>query len=167
MTVFQYVYLSKIYLRTTRPLKRLDSTTLSPIFASFRNTLEGLATVRAFSAERRFLDTMTTNLDTSSKCYWTYWMVNRWVLLRFDLLGGFAVTIVMLLVTTIGGDSAIPSQDPRTFWASVNKIRQQASGGSGGFEGLAIATAMSFTMSIYWAVRFISQLELDLKRVVF
>lgn len=93
VTALYYVYLARIYLRTTRPLKRLDSTTISPIYASFRTSLEGLATVRAFSAERRFLDTMIKNLDTSSKCYWTYWMVNRWVLLRFDWLGAFAVAI--------------------------------------------------------------------------
>jgi hypothetical protein len=105
---------------------------------------------------------MIKNLDTNSKCYWTYWMVNRWVLLRFDCLGGFAVTTVMLLVTTIGGDPG-DSGVLHSFWDSVNKVRQQAGSGSGGFEGLAIATAMSFTMSVYWAVRLISQLELDLK----
>lgn len=59
----------------------------------------------------------------------------------------------MLLVTTIGGDSShisVPKNGGtfETFWQNVNEIRQQISGGSGGFEGLAIATAMSFTMSV-------------------
>jgi hypothetical protein len=111
---------------------------------------------------------MIKNLDTSSKCYWTYWMVNRWILLRYDWLGAFVVGSVMLLVTAFGGASGSGSNEVHygglhSFWDSVHRIKEQASGGSGGFEGLAITTAMSFTLYVYFGVRFISQLELDLK----
>lgn len=155
--------MSKVYLRTTRPLKRLDSTTISPIFASFRTTLEGLATIRAFSAERRFLDTMMKNLDVTTKCYWTYWMVNRWVLARFDWLGSFTVVVVMIIVATVGGHTT--AQEVTLFGQTFTAFKDKSGSFSSGFEGLAIVTAMNFTWSVYWACRFISQLELDLKYV--
>ena len=44
------------YLNTGRDLRRMESNSRSPIFSGFGEMLEGLVTVRAFSAERRFLD---------------------------------------------------------------------------------------------------------------
>ena len=44
------------YLNTGRDLRRMESNSRSPIFSGFGEMLEGLVSVRAFSAERRFLD---------------------------------------------------------------------------------------------------------------
>ncbi|KAG8809644.1 hypothetical protein FRC17_003352, partial [Serendipita sp. 399] len=157
-----YIYISNIYLRVTRPLKRLDSTTISPIYASFRVTLEGLSTIRAFSAERRFLNIMIRKLDVTTKCYYTYWMVNRWALARFDALGGFTVFAVMVLVAIFGGKTQ--TQSVNILGVDLTAFQGKAVASSG-FEGLLIVSAMGFTMYIYWACRFISQLELDLNSV--
>ena len=135
-------------------MKRLESTTLSPIFASFRTTLEGLATVRAFSAERPFISRMMQNLDISTKCNWAYWMMNRWCLFVFDTIGAVTILVVMVIVIAFAGAS-VP-----------NAAFGTRSGISSGFEGLVIVTAMGFTNSVYWACRFLTQLELDLKFVV-
>ncbi|KAF8977755.1 hypothetical protein BDQ17DRAFT_1266292 [Cyathus striatus] len=43
------------YLNTGRDLRRMESNSRSPIFSDFGELLEGIVTVRAFSAERRFL----------------------------------------------------------------------------------------------------------------
>ena len=43
------------YVNTGRDLKRMDSITRSPLFSGFGELLEGIVTVRAFSAEPRFL----------------------------------------------------------------------------------------------------------------
>lgn len=159
---FTYVSISKIYLETSRPLKRLDSTTLSPIFASYRTTLEGLVTIRAFSAEHRFIDRMINKLDVTTKCYWSYWMMNRWTLVRFDSLGALTVLIVMSIVVAFGGNTA--PQIINLFGSKVVAF-QGKTGVSSGFEGLVIVSAMGFTMSVYWACRFLTQLELDLNSV--
>jgi ABC-type multidrug transport system fused ATPase/permease subunit len=44
------------YLNTGRDLRRMESNSRSPIFSGFGEMLEGLVTVRAFSAERQFLN---------------------------------------------------------------------------------------------------------------
>jgi ABC-type multidrug transport system fused ATPase/permease subunit len=52
-----------------RDLRRMESNSRSPIFASFGETLEGIVTVRAFSAERRFLNTLHARVDETTK-FW-------------------------------------------------------------------------------------------------
>lgn len=46
LLVFQYFYRS-----TSRELRRLDSVSRSPIYASFTETLDGSSTIRAFKSE--------------------------------------------------------------------------------------------------------------------
>lgn len=66
-------------------------------------------------------------------------MTNRWLLLNFDCLGAVAV-----LITTLFALSGFVSA---------------------GTAGMCITSAMAFTTSIYWACRFWTALELDLKYV--
>lgn len=99
-------------------------------------------------------------------------MVNQWVSVRFEWLGTCTVVVVMLIVVIFGGSfgPTIPEGVTgfvKVFGYKLNRehfnFDDQPDRVSGGFEGLAIVTAMSFTWSVYWACRFISQLELDLK----
>jgi hypothetical protein len=66
--------------------------------------------------------------------------VDRWLLLRFDILGGLTVFITTLLALSGVVDA--------------------------GLAGVCITSAMSFTMGVYWACRFWTALELDLKHVI-
>ena len=47
-------------------MRRMQSTTRSPIFAGLAEALEGIVTVRAFSAERRFIGTLVQKVDLST-----------------------------------------------------------------------------------------------------
>ncbi|KAG6835326.1 hypothetical protein H0H93_002661 [Arthromyces matolae] len=64
---FAYRELSIGYLNTGRDLRRMESNSRSPIFSDFGELLEGIVTVRAFSAERRFLDGLHTKIDLTTK----------------------------------------------------------------------------------------------------
>ena len=64
---FFYYHISKGYVNAGRDMRRMQSTTRSPIFAGFAETLEGIVTVRAFSAERRFIGTLVQKVDLSTK----------------------------------------------------------------------------------------------------
>lgn len=68
-SVFGYLYreLSLGYINTGRDLRRMESNTRSPIFQDFGELLEGIVTVRAFSAETRFLDALHKKLDLHIK----------------------------------------------------------------------------------------------------
>ncbi|EGO28860.1 hypothetical protein SERLADRAFT_434751 [Serpula lacrymans var. lacrymans S7.9] len=127
------------YLNTGRDLRRMESNSRSPIFSGFSELLEGIVTVRAFSAEKRFLDDLHVKIDKTTMMWYNFWMTNRWLLLNFDILGGISI-----LVTTL--------------------IALYGLAGSG-LAGICITSAMSFTFNVYWACQFWTGLELDLNSV--
>jgi ABC-type multidrug transport system fused ATPase/permease subunit len=69
---FVYWQLGIGYLNTGRDLRRMDSNTRSPIFSDFGEILEGIVTVRAFSAEKRFLNNVFVKIDTTTKVGFFY-----------------------------------------------------------------------------------------------
>jgi hypothetical protein len=64
---FVYRLLAIGYLNTGRDLRRMESNSRSPIFSGFGELLEGIVTVRAFSAEQRFLDGLHTKIDLTTQ----------------------------------------------------------------------------------------------------
>ncbi|KAF8836435.1 P-loop containing nucleoside triphosphate hydrolase protein [Paxillus ammoniavirescens] len=134
-----YRLLALGYLNTGRDLRRMESNSRSPIFSGFGELLEGIVTVRAFSAEHRFLNDLHGKIDVTTKMWYNFWMTNRWLLLNFDALGGLAV-----LTTTLFSVSGYVGA---------------------GTAGVCITSAMTFTSSVYWACRFWTALELDLNSV--
>jgi ABC-type multidrug transport system fused ATPase/permease subunit len=117
----------------------MESNSRSPIFSGFTEMLEGVVTVRAFSAEKRFLHDLHKKIDGTTKHWYTFWMTNRWLLLNFDCLG--ALTVLITTVFVLQGYV------------------------SAGLAAICITSAMQFTQSLYWACRFWTGLELDLKYV--
>jgi len=77
--VFGFVYreLAVGYLNTGRDLRRMESNSRSPIFSDFGELLEGIVTVRAFSAERRFLDNLHTKIDMTTRVSTSIFMYRR------------------------------------------------------------------------------------------
>ncbi|KAJ6491631.1 hypothetical protein C8R47DRAFT_1214434 [Mycena vitilis] len=136
---FYYIF-AVGYLNTGRDLRRMESNSRSPIFSDFGELLNGIVTVRAFSAEKRFLDNLFTRIDLTTKMWYTFWMTNRWLLLNFDFLGSLAVFFTAMF--------------------SIHFLVDDA-----GLAGLAITSALNFTTSVYWACRFWTGLELDLNSV--
>lgn len=139
-----YYQLALGYLNTGRDLRRMESTSRSPIFSGFGELLEGIVTVRAFSAEHRFLNNLYQKVDLTLQMWYSFWMTNRWLLLRFDCLGALAVFTTSL------------------FALSVDSTKTE---GWAGWAALCITSAMAFTNNIYWACRFWTQLELDFNSV--
>lgn len=84
------------YLNTARDLRRMNSNARSPIFSGFGELLEGIVTVRAFSAEQRFADKLHTSIDLEARMFYNFWMLNRHLLLHFEALGAIG-----LLATTL------------------------------------------------------------------
>ncbi|KAJ7591990.1 P-loop containing nucleoside triphosphate hydrolase protein [Mycena floridula] len=137
-----YVYwsLALLYLETGRDLRRMESNTRSPIFSDFGEVLQGIVTLRAFSAEKRFMDGFHKKVDMTNKMWYMYWMTNRWLLFNFDCMGSLAVYITALL--------------------SIHSVT-----GGAGIAGVCITSALSFTESVYWACRSWTELELSLNSV--
>ncbi|KAG9125516.1 hypothetical protein FRC07_007298 [Ceratobasidium sp. 392] len=116
-----------------RDLRRIESNTRSPIISSFGELINGIVTVRAFGAERDFLHSMYRRMDLTQAATHYYWMCNRWLLFRFDSLGAISV-----LIATIGSVQG---------------------GASPGLTGIVLIQAQTFVHSLYWGLRFWTELE--------
>ncbi|SNX81770.1 related to multidrug resistance protein [Melanopsichium pennsylvanicum] len=139
MLTYVYYRTAVSYVSAARDLRRLESVTRSPIFQSFSELLNGIATVRAFGAQERFLATLFRRLDATQSCNNLFWMTNRWLMLRFDLMGAFTV-----------------------FGASVLAL---AGGIDAGLAGIAITQAQVFVQAMYWVCRCWTGFEMDLNSV--
>ncbi|OCF78519.1 ATP-binding cassette transporter [Kwoniella mangroviensis CBS 8886] len=139
--VISYLYYqySVVYLRVGRSLRRLEATLKSPIFSGFAELLDGVISVRAFSVEARFMKQLCEQVDKTHQAFYYYWMMNRWLLLRFDVLGAISV----FLTTLFALSGAVPA----------------------GSAGMAIVSAQSFVSACYWVSRFWGQLEMDFNSV--
>ena len=62
-----YGWIQNVYRNTARELKRFDSTTQSPIFNHFAETLAGLSTIRAFRCEARMMEDTRSRVDYNTR----------------------------------------------------------------------------------------------------
>uniref|UniRef100_A0A671US81 Multidrug resistance-associated protein 4-like n=1 Tax=Sparus aurata TaxID=8175 RepID=A0A671US81_SPAAU len=62
-----FIYLRRYFLQTSRDIKRLESTTRSPVFSHLSSSLQGLWTIRAFGAEQRFQKMFDAHQDLHSE----------------------------------------------------------------------------------------------------
>uniref|UniRef100_A0A8C8MFZ8 Cystic fibrosis transmembrane conductance regulator n=1 Tax=Oncorhynchus tshawytscha TaxID=74940 RepID=A0A8C8MFZ8_ONCTS len=65
--VIVFLFLRRYFLQTSRDVKRLESTTRSPVFSHLSSSLQGLWTIRAFRAEERFQNTFDAYQDLHSE----------------------------------------------------------------------------------------------------
>lgn len=139
--IISYLYYryTLLYLRAGRSVRRLEATLRSPIYSGFSEVLDGVISVRAFGVEERFFKTLCDQVDKTQSASYYYWMMNRWLLLRFDFLGALSVFFT-------------------TLFALSGAVKP-------GSAGMAILSAQSFVSACYWVSRFWGQLEMDFNAV--
>ena len=89
--LFCYLALSAFFRRTSRELKRIDSTTRSFLFSNFTEQLGGISTIRAYKQQERFLDKTSNAIDYEFRFYYASMVTLRWLSVRLDLLGNLLV----------------------------------------------------------------------------
>lgn len=137
---FVYRHIQEYYRRTSRELKRLESTTKSPIFSHFHETLGGLATIRAFKKEREFSHENSRRIDANLKAYFPSISAKRWLGVRLESIGS-----VILLSTA---SSAVFS-----VWRYTRGGGGVGSSISAALVGLAMTYALQITESLNWVIR--------------
>lgn len=139
-----YVYIQRYYLRTSRELKRLDSTSRSPVYAHFQESLGGITTIRAYRQQQRFALENEWRVDANLRAYFPSINANRWLAVRLEFIGSFiilaAASFAIVSVATGSGLSA-------------------------GMVGLAMSYALQITQSLNWIVRQTVEVETNIVSV--
>ncbi|XP_021341468.1 multidrug resistance-associated protein 1-like [Mizuhopecten yessoensis] len=139
--LFVVYYLSqRFYVPTSRQLQRIESTTRSPIYNHFSETIAGAATIRAYGQQDRFIETSVQRVDKNILFYFTRISSNRWLGTRLEFVGNLIVFAAALF--------AVLSNDV-----------------SSGTVGLSVSYALSITSALNLLVQQASNLETNIVSV--
>ncbi|KAH8989225.1 ABC transporter [Lactarius hatsudake] len=79
-----YAVTSAFYCASAREIKRLDAILRSSLYSHFSETLSGIATIRAYGEESRFLKENRDRVDFENRAYWMTVTNQRWLGARFS-----------------------------------------------------------------------------------
>ncbi|KAL9698307.1 hypothetical protein quinque_001748 [Culex quinquefasciatus] len=124
-----FIYLRRIYLKTSKNIKRLEGITRSPVFSHLAASLAGLPTIRAFAAQGELIKEFDSHQDLHTASFYMFITSATAFGFALDLLCLVFVLIVvfsfLLIDTSILGDRV----------------------------GLAITQAMALTGMMQWGIR--------------
>lgn len=133
--------IQKIYVNTSRQLKRLESVSRSPIYSHFGETLNGASTIRAFGLENKFIIQSESLVDKNQVCYYPTIITNRWLAVNLETIGNL-ITFAAALFAVMDADAMDPSE-----------------------VGLIISYALNVTQVLNWLVRMTSDVETNIVAV--
>ncbi|XP_011301174.1 probable multidrug resistance-associated protein lethal(2)03659 [Fopius arisanus] len=125
---FIFYWIRKVYLKTSKNVKRLEGILRSPVFTHLNATLHGLSTIRAYNAQE-ILKMEFDRFQDSHSSAWYMFIVTSTAF-------GFSLDVFCFIFTMIVTFSLLLLQ-----------------GYSGSQVGLAITTVMSMTGMIQWGMR--------------
>lgn len=128
-------FIQRFYLHTSRQLRLLDLEAKSPLYTQFSETLEGLATIRAFGWQSFVEEKAKALLDLSQRPFYLLFAVQRWLTLVLDLVVTAIATVLFVLVV---------------------QLKDQL---SAGYVGVALLNVVLFSQSIKLLISFWTQLE--------
>lgn len=126
----------KFYISSARSLKRLEGITRSPVFSHLSVSLYGLATIRSFQIEPKFIRLFDVYQDNHTSTWFMFLGATRWLGVVLDWLCCIYITCVTWFLILINANSA-----------------------TGGEVGLAISTALMLTGMCQWGVRQATEME--------
>nr|XP_019945784.1 PREDICTED: multidrug resistance-associated protein 4 isoform X2 [Paralichthys olivaceus] len=130
-----FLILRCYFLRTSRDIKRLESTTRSPVFSHLSSSLQGLSTIRAFKVQQSFQQMFDEYQDLHSEAWFLFLTTSRWLAVRLDGICSIFVTI-----TAFGCIYLRDGLEP-------------------GAVGLALSYAVTLTGMFQWGVRQSAEIE--------
>ncbi|KAF9207492.1 hypothetical protein BGZ49_000307 [Haplosporangium sp. Z 27] len=136
-----FTLVQSYYLRPSRALKRIDSTSRSPVYQHFTETLVGVSTIRAMGVDNRFIDENEKKSTISANAFFTFQMVARWLQVRLETLGAMII-LTAALFSVLNRKSLNP-----------------------GMVGLALSYALTVTQDITFLVRAYCDLQNQLVSV--
>lgn len=103
-----YLDIQGKYRNASRDIKRLSSNALSPLYAHFTETLQGLTTIRAMRASSRFQQDFAVKLEESIRAQITASAASCWLAVRLQLVGAVIVGGAGVLTAMTSAHTSAP-----------------------------------------------------------
>ncbi|XP_054723431.1 multidrug resistance-associated protein 1-like [Uloborus diversus] len=136
-----YYFLQKFYIPTSRQLKRLESTTRSPIYSHFSETVTGASCIRAYGAQKIFMCQSNELVDGNNETYYPSLGASRWLSIRLEFLG-YTIVFLAALFAVLAQDTVTP-----------------------GVAGLSVSYALMITQILNMLVRATADVETNIVAV--
>ncbi|XP_043579583.1 multidrug resistance-associated protein 1 isoform X3 [Bombus pyrosoma] len=136
-----YYFVQRLYVASSRQLKRLESVSRSPIYSHFSETVSGAQMIRAFGVQDRFIQESESKVDFNQMCYYPSIIANRWLAVRLEMVGNLIIFFAALFAV-LGRDTI-----------------------QSGVVGLSISYALQVTQTLNWLVRMTSDVETNIVAV--
>ncbi|XP_043988335.1 ATP-binding cassette sub-family C member 4-like isoform X1 [Gambusia affinis] len=130
-----FLFLRHYFLQTSRDIKRLESTTRSPVFSHLSSSLQGLSTIRAFRVQPQFQQMFDKYQDLHSEAWFLFLTTSRWFAVRLD-----GICCIFVTITAFGCLYFRDGLEP-------------------GVVGLALSYAVTLTGMFQWGVRQSAEIE--------
>ncbi|CAL9735628.1 bile pigment transporter 1 [Monosporozyma servazzii] len=127
-----YIYYQRLFIVQSRELKRLTSTSYSPVVALIGETITGLPVIKAYQHYALFTFKNNDKVQFNINCLFNYRSTNRWLSIRLQTIGAITIfsTALLALLTL-----------------------RTASPLSAGMVGLLMNYVLQITSSLTWIVR--------------
>ncbi|KAI1286762.1 Multidrug resistance-associated protein 1 [Halotydeus destructor] len=99
-----YYVVQRYYIMTSRQLRRLASTSKSPVFSHFAETVSGTTSIRAFQVENEFNVECDRKNDINNATNILATGATRWLSIRLEFLGNTIVLLAALFAVFSRGD---------------------------------------------------------------
>ncbi|KAJ2803489.1 hypothetical protein H4R20_002872 [Coemansia guatemalensis] len=131
-------YYQKQYISSSREVRRLFSTTRSPIFAHFHESAAGITTIRAYNQQSRFASKNEYHVGQYMRTDTASLLLDQWLAMRLETIGN----ILML-------------------GAALNAVAtmHRSGTGDGGLIGVVISNTLVMAGAFNWLMRAISDIE--------
>jgi ABC-type multidrug transport system fused ATPase/permease subunit len=136
-----YYLFQRIYISTSRQLKRIDSTSRSPIYNHFSETVNGATSIRAYGVSDKFIQESDLRVDDNHKCYYPSFTASRWIAIRLEFLG-YSIVFLSAIFAVISRRTLSP-----------------------GITGLVLSYSLNITSILGFLVRCSTDLEINMVSV--
>ena len=136
-----YYLIQRIYISSSRQLKRIESTTRSPIYNHFSETVNGSTSIRAYGVSDKFIEESNKRIDDNNICYYPSFTAARWLAIRLEFLG-YSIVFLSAIFAVISRGVLSP-----------------------GIAGLAISYSLNITGVLGMFVRCATDLETNIVSV--
>ncbi|KAG7350940.1 multidrug ABC transporter permease/ATPase [Nitzschia inconspicua] len=123
--LYYFIMVRRVFVTSSRELKRLEGLARSPIYAMMSESLSGVATIRANSALQYFTLKFEAVHDSHTRAFFSFIASSRWVGFRMDSLVFMLMSLVSFLSVLFQTEGWF-TIDPAILGLSISMLLQLA-----------------------------------------
>ncbi|CAN0424476.1 unnamed protein product [Lampetra fluviatilis] len=138
-----HYFIQKHFRIASKDLQEMDENTKLPLLLHIMETVDGIATIRAFRHESQFRQKIFELIDANNVPFLFLSAANRWLEVRMDYIGASIVLATAMASIT------------RSFYSGLDS----------GLVGLGLTYALLVSIYLNWVVRNLADIEVQLQAI--